>query len=131
MPRKNIYFKDKIDREIEDILEIERQKGASNAENNYSSVVNELVRLGLMVYKSKDETNSFDLEGYRRDVIKKVSGSREGVMLLTALITEMYVSMKGPGYSKTVDELLDSHITAITDAENDAESHHFVMDENQ
>jgi hypothetical protein len=27
MPRKNIYFKDKIDREIQDILEIELQKG--------------------------------------------------------------------------------------------------------
>ena len=51
MPRKNIYFKDKIDREIHDILEIELQKGATTSEMNYSSIVNELVRLGLMVYK--------------------------------------------------------------------------------
>lgn len=51
MPRKNIYFKDKIDREIQDILEIEIQKGATTSDMNYSSIVNELVRLGLMVYK--------------------------------------------------------------------------------
>jgi hypothetical protein len=84
MPRKNIYFKDKIDREIHDILEIELQKGATTSDMNYSSIVNELVRLGLMVYKSKEEGNSFDLEGFRRD-LKKVSGSREGIMILTAL----------------------------------------------
>jgi hypothetical protein len=41
---------------------------------NYSSIVNELVRLGLMVYKSKEEGNSFDLEGFRRDLIKKYQG---------------------------------------------------------
>lgn len=48
MSRKNIYFKDKIDREIEGIVEIERQKGANAQEANYSSVVNELVSYGLM-----------------------------------------------------------------------------------
>jgi hypothetical protein len=57
MPRKNIYFKDKIDREIHDILEIDLQKGATTSDMNYSSIVNELVRLGLMVYKSKEEGN--------------------------------------------------------------------------
>ncbi len=71
MPRKNIYFKDKIDREIHDILEIELQKGATTSEMNYSSIVNELVRLGLMVYKSKEEGSTFDLDGFRRDLIKK------------------------------------------------------------
>ena len=35
MSRKNIYFKDKIDREIEGIVEIERQKGANAQEANY------------------------------------------------------------------------------------------------
>lgn len=72
--KKNIYFKDKIDREIQDILEIELQKGATTSDMNYSSIVNELVRLGLMVYKSKEEGNSFDLEGFRRDLIKKYQG---------------------------------------------------------
>ena len=70
MPRKNIYFKDKIDREIQDILDIELQKGATTSEMNYSSIVNELVRLGLMVYKSKEEGSTFGLDGFRRALIK-------------------------------------------------------------
>ncbi|HEY3591986.1 MAG TPA: conjugal transfer protein [Buttiauxella sp.] len=129
MPRKNIYFKDKINREIEDILEIEIQKGANSAEANYSSMVNELVRLGLMVYKSKEDGTTFDLEGYRRDLIKKVSGSREGMMILTALVSEMYVTMKGPDYKGSLDELINSNITSINDAEAEAESQHFVTDD--
>nr|WP_233601860.1 hypothetical protein [Citrobacter freundii] len=64
MPRKNIYFKDKIDREIQDIVDIEIQKGATGSETNYSSTVNELVRLGLMVHKSKEEGSTFDLDGF-------------------------------------------------------------------
>jgi len=71
MPRKNIYFKDKIDREINDILEIELQKGATTSDMNYSSIVNELVRLGLMVYKSKEEGSTFDLDGFHATSLRK------------------------------------------------------------
>ena len=110
MPRKNIYFKDKIDREIQDILEIEIQKGATTSDMNYSSIVNELVRLGLMVYKSKEEGSTFDLEGYRRDLIKKVAGSREGMMILTALISEIFVTVKGPGAGIMLDDLINNNI---------------------
>ncbi|WP_318375328.1 relaxosome protein TraM [Enterobacter sp.] len=126
MPRKNIYFKDKIDREIEDILEIEIQKGASKSDVNYSSTVNELVRLGLMVYKSREDGSSFDLEGYRRDLIRKVSGSREGIMILTALLSEIYVSVKGPDYKGSLDELINANISAINEAEIQGESQHFL-----
>ena len=97
MPRKkHLTLKIKLDREIHDILEIELQKGATTSDMNYSSIVNELVRLGLMVYKSKEEGPSFDLDGFRRDLIKKVSGSREGIMILTALVSDIFVTMKGP-----------------------------------
>lgn len=126
MPRKNIYFKDKIDREIEGILEIEIQKGASKSDVNYSSTVNELVRLGLMVYKSREDGSSFDLEGYRRDLIRKVSGSREGIMILTALLSEIYVSVKGPDYKGSLDELINANISAINEAEIQGESQHFL-----
>jgi hypothetical protein len=62
---------------------------------NYSSIVNELVRLGLMVYKSKEEGNLS---------ISKVSGAtslrkspaHEGIMILTALVSDIFVKMKGP-----------------------------------
>lgn len=128
MPRKNIYFKDKMDREINDIVEIERQKGANSSEMNYSAMVNELVRLGLMVYKSKEDNQSFDLEGFRRDLIKKTAGSREGMMILTALITEIFIAVKGPEYSTTLEGLINQNITAINTAEDMAEKTHFVVD---
>ena len=128
MPRKNIYFKDKIDREIQDILEIELQKGATTSDMNYSSIVNELVRLGLMVYKSKEEGNSFDLEGFRRDLIKKVSGSREGIMILTALISDIFVMLKGPDSGLKLEELINTNISALNDAEDKAEKDHFLTE---
>ena len=128
MPRKNIYFKDKIDREIQDILEIELQKGSTTSDMNYSSIVNELVRLGLMVYKSKEEGNSFDLEGFRRDLIKKVSGSREGIMILTALISDIFVMLKGPDSGLKLEELINTNISAINDAEDKAEKDHFLTE---
>lgn len=128
MPRKNIYFKDKIDREIQDILEIEIQKGATTSDMNYSSIVNELVRLGLMVYKSKEEGSTFDLEGYRRDLIKKVAGSREGMMILTALISEIFVTVKGPDAGIMLDDLINNNISAINDAEDEVEKKHFITE---
>ncbi|EOW6429971.1 relaxosome protein TraM [Cronobacter sakazakii] len=128
MPRKNIYFKDKIDREIESILEIERQKGATPSESSYSSMVNELVRLGLMVYKSREDGDSLDLEGFRRDVIKKVAGSREGIMILTAMVSEMYMGHKGLTDMAQLDALISENITAINSAEAAAENQHFVTD---
>lgn len=129
MPRKNIYFKDKIDREIQDILDIELQKGATTSEMNYSSIVNELVRLGLMVYKSKEEGSTFDLDGFRRDLIKKVSGSREGIMILTALVSEIYVNLKEQQAGVSLDDLINNNISAINIAEDAAEKQHFIIDD--
>ncbi|PDO82777.1 conjugal transfer protein [Kosakonia pseudosacchari] len=130
MPRKNIYFKDKIDREIEDMIEIEKQKGANPSDVSYSSMVNELVRLGLMVQKSREESNGFDLEGYRRDLISKVSGTREGIMILTTLLLEIYFKGNYNNPEITLDELLNQSITAINKAESDAEANHFLTEEN-
>ena len=129
MPRKNIYFKDKIDREIEGILEIERQKGATSSDVSYSNQVNELVRLGIMVYKSREEPASFDLEGFRRDLIKKASGAREGTMILMTMITEMYLNSKGISPDGNLEELLSQNFTAMNNAEDEAESHHFISEE--
>lgn len=128
MPRKNIYFKDKIDRELQDILEIELQKGATASEMNYSSIVNEMVRLGLMVYKSKEEGTTFDIDGFRRDLIKKVSGSREGIMILTALVSDIFVTLKGQDSSVKLEELINTNISAINDAEDKAERDHFLTE---
>jgi hypothetical protein len=129
MPRQNIYFKDKIDREITNILEIERQKGASKSEANYSSTVNELVRLGLMVYKNKEEGPNFDLEGYRRDLIKKVAGSREGLIILTTLVSELYLRSQGPDALSKLEEVVSQNLESINNAEHEAESQHFIVDQ--
>ncbi|MFK3662769.1 conjugal transfer protein [Scandinavium sp. NPDC088450] len=125
MPRKSIYFKDKLDREIETIIEVERQKGASSSESNYSNMVNELVRLGLMVYKNKEEGPGFDLEGYRRDLIRKAAGSREGIIILTTLISEIYLRDKGAEGMSHLEALVSQSINSINNAEHDAEKTHF------
>ena len=129
MSRKNIYFKDKIDREIEGIVEIERQKGANAQEANYSSVVNELVSYGLMVYKNKNEAPTFDLEGFRRDLIRKAAGSREGIIIMTTLLSEMYLRSQGSEAMHHLEELVSQNIDSINNAENNAENQHFVNDE--
>ncbi|MBN3262968.1 relaxosome protein TraM [Pectobacterium brasiliense] len=129
MPRKNVYFKDKLDREIEEMLEIERQNGASNSEANYSAMVNQLCHYGLMIYKSKEAGPNFDLEGFRRDLIRKSAGSREGVMLLTAMVTEMYLKTTGRDSADVLETVLDQNISAINAAESDAENQHFVKEE--
>lgn len=131
MGRIGVYLKDKIEREVRDIVQKEIQNGATPAEVNLSSTCNELIRLGLLVYKNNDdEGHKFDLEGFRRDLIKKVSGSREGMMILTALISEIYVELKGDRAPLSLEDLINNNISAINTAENMAETQHFLVEEN-
>ncbi|KEA50671.1 conjugal transfer protein [Mangrovibacter sp. MFB070] len=129
MGRLGIYVKDKIEREIRDIVQIEIQNGATSSEVNVSSMCNELLRLGLLVYKSREEKSAFDLEGWRRDLIKKVTGSREGIMILTALVSEMYLKINGENSVDRIDELVSQNVTAINEAEAAAEKLHFLKEE--
>ena len=82
-----------------------------------------------MVHKSKEEGSTFDLDGFRRDLIRKVSGSREGMMILTALVSEIYVNLKGPQAGVSLDDLINNNISAINDAEDEADRKHFIIDE--
>lgn len=128
MARHNVYLKDKIENEIKDIISLEIQNGASKSEMNVSSMVNELCRLGLMIYKSSEDESSFNLENYRRDLIKKSSGSREGVMLLVSMMTELYLRGIGETNRDNLDEAIDAHLTSINAAEDEAEKKHFVVE---
>jgi len=128
MCRHNVYLKDKIENEIKDIISIELQNGASKSEMNVSSMVNELCRLGLMIYKSSDDENSFNLEAYRRDLIKKSAGGREGVMLLVSMMTELYLRGLGETNRDKLDDAIDMHLTAINAAEDEIEKKHFVIE---
>ena len=70
MARRNIYFKEKTEREVQELVQIELQNGASHGEVNFSSFVNELVGIGLMVKKHRGEGNKFDAEEFNRDLIR-------------------------------------------------------------
>ncbi|MBD4640638.1 conjugal transfer protein, partial [Xanthomonas citri pv. citri] len=58
--------------------------------------------------------------------IKKVSGSREGIMILTALVSDIFVTLKGPDSGVKLEELINTNISAINDAEDKAEKDHFL-----
>jgi hypothetical protein len=95
MGRVGIYLKDKIEREVRDIVQQDLQNGANAGEANISATCNELIRLGLLVYKRDGEDgNQFDIEGFR-DLIRKAAGSREGTVLIATLLAEMYLKMTG------------------------------------
>lgn len=128
MARHNVYLKDKIENEIKDIIALEIQNGASKSEMNVSAMVNELCRLGLMIYKSSEDESSFNLETYRRDLIKKASGAREGTMLLVSMVTELYLRGIGETNRDKLDEAIDAHLTAINAAEDELEKKHFVIE---
>ena len=129
MARRNIYFKEKTERDVQELVEIEIQNGATHGEINFSSMVNELVGIGLIIKKHQGEGNTFDEEGYNRDLIRKVAGVREGISIMTAMMTEMYLHMRGENSDDRLSELLNQNLSAISQAEYDAESKHLIQKE--
>ncbi|MDF1896706.1 relaxosome protein TraM [Rahnella contaminans] len=129
MARRNIYFKEKTEREVLELVQIELQNGATHGEINFSSVVNELVNIGLMVKKHQGEGNSFDQEGFDRDLMRKVSGSREGISIMIAMLSEMYLHSRGENGNENLEELLDRNLSGMSAAEDRAESKHFLEEE--
>lgn len=129
MARRNIYFKEKVEREVLELVQIELQNGASHSEVNFSSVVNELVNIGLMVKKHQGEGKSFDQEGFNRDLIRKVSGGREGISIMMAMMSEMYLHIRGETGNDKLEGLLDRNLSGMSSAESRAESKHFIEEE--
>ncbi|MCW1975645.1 UNVERIFIED_ORG: hypothetical protein FHW05_004555 [Pantoea agglomerans] len=127
MARRNIYFKEKTERDVQELVEIEIQNGATHGEINFSSMVNELVGIGLIIKKHQGEGNTFDEEGFNRDLIRKVAGVREGISIMTAMMTEMYLHMRGENSDDKLGELLNQNLSAISQSEYDAESKHFIQ----
>jgi len=129
MARRNIYFKEKTEREVLELVQIELQNGASHSEVNFSSVVNELVNIGLMVKKHQGEGNSFDEEGFNRDLMRKVSGSREGISIMMAMMSEVYLKIRGETGNDNLEDLLDRNLSDMNTAEDRAETKHFIAEE--
>ncbi|ADU72364.1 relaxosome protein TraM [Pantoea sp. At-9b] len=130
MARRNIYFKEKTEREVQELVQIEIQNGATHGDVNFSSVVNELVGIGLMVKKHQGEGNKFDMEGFNRDLIRKVSGSREGISIMMAMLSEMYLRIRGEDVDKGLEEIIDRNLSSMSAAEDKAESKHFLLEDN-
>ena len=129
MARRNIYFKEKTEREVQELVQIEIQNGATHGDVNFSSVVNELVGIGLMVKKHQGEGNKFDMEGFNRDLIRRVSGSREGISIMMAMLSEMYLRIRGEDVEKGLEEIIDRNLSSMSAAEDKAESKHFLLED--
>lgn len=128
MARRNIYFKEKTEREVLELVQIELQNGATHGEVNFSSVVNELVGIGLMVKKHQGEGNKFDMEGFNRDLIRRVAGTREGTSIMMAMMTEVYLHIRGDSNTQSLEDLIDTHLTGMSTAEDKAENKHFIAE---
>jgi hypothetical protein len=126
MSRKNIYFKEQVERDVQALVLLELQNGASHSEANFSSVVNELVSIGLQIKKYQDQGDKFDNKGFNIDLIRKVSGSREGISIMMAMMSEIYLNMRGELGSEKLEELLDKNLSGISSAEDRAETKHFL-----
>lgn len=126
MGRMGIYVKDKIEKEIRDIYHLDIQNGASPAEVSLSSTCNELLRLGLIMHKAKNTEDTFNQREFNRELLRKVSGSKEGIMILLTMMTELYVNSTGGGGTERIDSLLRQYLTEIDNSESDADNRHFV-----
>jgi len=129
MGRMGIYVKDKIEKEIRDIYLLDIQNGASPADVSLSSTCNELLRLGLIMHKAKNKEDTFNQREYNRELIRKVSGSKEGIMILLTMVTELYVQSTGAGGTERIDTLLSQYLAEIDNSESEADSRHFVRPE--
>lgn len=129
MGRRNIYFKEKTEREVLELVQIELQNGATHGEINFSSVVNELVAIGLRIKQLQGEGVQFDEEGYKRDLIRRVAGTREGSSIMMAMISEMYLQLRGENTLEKLESLIDSNLSGMSSAEDKAESKHFIQEE--
>lgn len=131
MPRRHIYVKSKLDQRILDAVQIEIQNGASEKDTNYSSLCNELISYGFMIYKPKGEReDELNLMEFRRDLIRKVAGTREGAMIMTCLLSEIYLRLMGEDAMEGLEELINHNLSQISNAENKAEAAHFLAEEN-
>lgn len=127
MPRRHIYMKDKLDKKIEETIMLEIQNGASESDVNYSSLCNELITLGFMIYKPRgQEKEEYNIKELRRDLIRKATGTREGMIILTYLVSEILLRMKGDSSLTGLDELINRNLTQIYGAEDEAEKLHFI-----
>ena len=95
-----------------------------------SSIIMQLLTIAIPkleeMQRDGEDGNQFDIEGYRRDLIRKAAGSREGTVLIATLIAEMYLKMTGKDGEGSLEDTLDMILSGINTTENEAEARHFI-----
>lgn len=66
------------------------------------------------------------MEGFNRDLIRRVAGTREGTSIMMAMMTEMSANQEENTQDK-LEALMDLNLTGMSDAEDKAESKHFIQ----
>lgn len=129
MGRLGIYVSSKIEKEIRDIYQLEIQNGAHPSEVSLSSVCNELLRQGLIMHNAKKNKDSFSQQKWNREILRKVTGSYEAVLMILTMINEMQLKAPGLNDDAAIDTMLSQYLSEIKKAEDTAESNHFVKPE--
>lgn len=120
MGRLGIYVKDQIEEQIRDIVQQQINSGAQPGEVSISATCNDLLRMGLLMYNAKKNKNDFDDMEWKKDLTRKVSGSREGGMIMLSMLTELYCQLNPDKTNSNVDDLLSVWITDVKKAEESA-----------
>ncbi len=81
------------------------------------------------MHKAKNKEDTFNQKEFNRELIRKVSGSKEGIMILLTMMTELYVNATGGGGTERIDTLLSQYLAEIDSSESDADNRHFARHE--
>lgn len=62
------------------------------------------------------------MEGFNRDLIRRVAGTREGTSIMMAMMTEFYPHISGDSNTQSLEDLIDTHFTGISTTEDKVEN---------
>lgn len=118
MARVNVYIKDSIFNEIQEIVEQKHLEGASRAECNMSNTCSQFLEDGLLVYKFRKsgnvEESGFSQELFNKMLLENAIKSRVVSQKIMAMMLSLMEIKNDTNFSKA--ELVNE-ILKITDDE--------------
>jgi len=118
MPSRTTYFNDENWDKIQSILNANSTEG-SEGEKNFSRLVNEILRLGIFLYEAQGKDETFSLEAFRREVLRRSVMASEAQVMIFNMLTAMYFKLTNPGDSEAAIEATLSNFLSSTNAEAD------------
>ncbi|CAM3826157.1 hypothetical protein BS639_21120 [Rouxiella silvae] len=118
MPSRTTYFNEENWDKIQTILNANSNEG-SEGEKNFSRLVNELLRLGIFLYEAQGKDETFSLEAFRREVLRRSVMASEAQVMIFNMLTAMYFKLTNPGDSEAAIEATLSDFLSSTNAEAD------------